>query len=50
MTLARRPIRVGSAPFPGKPVISGVGIQGDRASIVFSTPAEISRSIVERCP
>lgn len=37
-------------PRAGKPVIVGAGMQGDRASIVFSGPGEISRSIVERCP
>lgn len=39
--------RVG--PSPGKPVLLQAGMQGDRASIVFSSPAEISRLIEERC-
>jgi cytochrome c len=34
----------------GKPVIVGAGMQGDRASVVFSTPPEISRFIAESCP
>jgi cytochrome c len=37
-------------PSPGKPVIVGAGMQGDRASVVFATPSEISRFISERCP
>jgi cytochrome c len=36
-------------PRPGKPVIVGAGMQGDRASIVFATPAEISGYISESC-
>jgi cytochrome c len=37
-------------PPAGKPVIVGAGMQGDRASVVFSAPAEISRFIAEQCP
>lgn len=37
-------------PPPGKPVIVGSGMQGDRASVVFASPGEISRFIAERCP
>ena len=37
-------------PSPGKPVIVGAGMRGDRASVVFATPSEISRFISERCP
>jgi cytochrome c len=37
-------------PAPGKPVIVGAGMQGDRASIVFSSPKEISESIRQACP
>jgi cytochrome c len=36
-------------PQRGKPVIVGSGMQGDRASIVFSTPGEISGYINESC-
>jgi cytochrome c len=37
-------------PAPGKPIVVGAGMQGDRASIVFATPKEISESIKETCP
>ena len=37
-------------PRPGRPVMVGAGMQGDRASVVFATPAEISRFIGEACP
>lgn len=36
-------------PLPGKPVIVGAGMQGDRASVVFSAPAEISSFIKLAC-
>jgi cytochrome c len=36
-------------PSPGKPVIVGSGMQGDRASLVFASPTEISRFIAESC-
>jgi cytochrome c len=36
-------------PPPGKPVIVGAGMQGDRASVVFATPAEISAFVTESC-
>ena len=36
-------------PPPGKPVIVGAGMQGDRASVIFSSPAEISTYISESC-
>ncbi|HWD34521.1 MAG TPA: hypothetical protein VG840_00070, partial [Casimicrobiaceae bacterium] len=36
-------------PAPGKPVIVGSGMQGDRASVVFASPREISRFIDESC-
>jgi cytochrome c len=37
-------------PRPGHPVAVGAGMQGDRASIVFSSPSEISAAITESCP
>jgi cytochrome c len=37
-------------PRPGKPVIVGAGMQGDRASIVFSSPSEIGAFIHALCP
>jgi cytochrome c len=36
-------------PNPGKPVITGSGMMGDRASIVFASPAEISSFIKSSC-
>ncbi len=36
-------------PRPGKPVIVGAGMQGDRASGVFAGPAEISNFIKQAC-
>jgi cytochrome c len=36
-------------PQAGKPVIVGAGMQGDRASVVFAAPAEISGFIKESC-
>jgi cytochrome c len=37
-------------PLPGKPVIIGAGMRGDRASVVFAAPAEISSFIKQECP
>ena len=37
-------------PLPGNPVIVGAGMQGDRASIVFASPKEISGFIKQSCP
>jgi cytochrome c len=36
-------------PQPGKPVLLGAGMQGDRASIVFASPKEIGESIRQEC-
>jgi len=36
-------------PAPGNPVILRAGMRGDRASIVFADPNEISRFIRKRC-
>lgn len=36
-------------PLPGKPVIVGAGMQGDRASVIFASPAEFSTFIKESC-
>lgn len=36
-------------PPPGKPVIVGAGMQGDRASVVFAGPGEISAYIRPEC-
>ncbi len=37
-------------PRPGKPVIVGAGMQGDRATVVFASPNEISAFIRPDCP
>jgi cytochrome c len=37
-------------PAPGKPVLLGAGMQGDRASIVFASPGEMGEAIREACP
>lgn len=37
-------------PRPGHPVVIGAGMQGDRASLVFASPAEIGTAIEESCP
>jgi cytochrome c len=37
-------------PKPGEPVVIGAGMQGDRASLVFAGPAEISAFIKPSCP
>ena len=36
-------------PLPNKPVIVGAGMQGDRASVVFASPAEISGFVKQLC-
>lgn len=36
-------------PFKGKPVLLRAGMQGDRASVIFSDPAEISAFIRKSC-
>jgi len=40
----------GFGPLPGKPVAVGAGMQGDRASVVFASPKEISEFIKPSCP
>jgi len=37
-------------PAPGKPVVVGAGMQGDRASVVFASPKEISQFVTSSCP
>lgn len=39
-----------SGPAAGKPVVVGSGMRGDRASLVFSSPGEISALIKSACP
>jgi len=36
-------------PTPGKPVLLGVGMRGDRAAVVFSSPSEFGAFIQQRC-
>jgi len=38
-----------TGPAPGKPVIVGTGMQGDRSAIVFSTLSEIGELVKEQC-
>jgi cytochrome c len=38
-----------SGPAPGKPVLLGVGMRGDRAAIVFASPAEFGAFIKQHC-
>ena len=37
-------------PAPGKPVAVGAGMQGDRATVVFASPGEISEMVRQSCP
>jgi cytochrome c len=36
-------------PLPGKPVVLGAGMRGDRASVIFASPSEISGFIKQAC-
>jgi len=38
-----------SGPAPGRPVLIGVGMRGDRAAVVFASPREFGGFIRERC-
>ena len=38
-----------SGPAPGKPVVAGSGMRGDRISIVFASPKELGQFIQESC-
>ena len=38
-----------TGPRPGKPVVTGAGMLGDRVSVVFSSIEEIKRFIEEKC-
>jgi len=39
-----------NGPLPGAPVIVGAGMQGNRASVIFAVPGEISAFIKQACP
>jgi cytochrome c len=38
-----------AGPAPGKPVLLGVGMRGDRVAVVFSSPAEFAEFIKQQC-
>lgn len=38
-----------TGPAPGKPVVLGAGMQGDRVSVIFSSVEEIKRFVEENC-
>jgi cytochrome c len=38
-----------TGPAKGRPAIMGAGMRGDRASVIFADPAEISAFIKKRC-
>jgi cytochrome c len=38
-----------TGPEPGKPVIASAGMMGDRAALVFSSVAELTRFVVQKC-
>lgn len=38
-----------TGPVPGQPVLLGVGMRGDRAAVVFSSPSEFGAFIQQRC-
>jgi cytochrome c len=38
-----------TGPTPGKPVVAGAGMQGDRVSVIFSSVEEIKRLVEEKC-
>jgi cytochrome c len=38
-----------TGPAKGRPAIMGAGMRGDRASVIFADPAEISSFIKKRC-
>ena len=38
-----------TGPAPGKPVVTGAGMQGDRVSVIFASVEEIKRFVEEEC-
>ena len=38
-----------TGPAPGKSVVTGAGMQGDRVSVIFSSVEEIRRFVEEKC-
>lgn len=38
-----------SGPEPGKPALLPAGMRGDRAQVIFASPEELKRFLVEQC-
>ncbi len=38
-----------TGPAPGKPIVAGAGMQGDRVSVIFSSVEEIKQFVEEKC-
>jgi cytochrome c len=38
-----------TGPAPGKPVVAGAGMMGDRVSVIFSSIDELERFVAEKC-
>jgi len=38
-----------TGPEPGKPALLPAGMRGDRAQVIFASPEELKRFLVERC-
>jgi cytochrome c len=38
-----------SGPEPGRPALLPAGMRGDRAQVIFASPEELKRFLVERC-
>jgi cytochrome c len=49
MNLRLKVDSAGTGPKGGKPVLASAGMQGDRASVIFSDPAQISSLIERKC-
>jgi cytochrome c len=38
-----------TGPEPGKPALLPAGMRGDRAQVIFTSPEELKRFLVEQC-
>lgn len=38
-----------TGPTPGRSVVAGAGMQGDRVAVIFSSVEEIKRFVAEKC-
>src|SRR5262245_11153201 len=38
-----------TGPEPGKPALLPAGMRGDRAQVIFASPEELKRFLIERC-